>query len=254
MNPPNGTRSYRLRVWRQPGPTAPGRLVDYTVSGVDPGVSFLEMLDRLNEDLVRKGEDPIAFDSDCREGICGTCGAAVDGRPHGPQPNTTICTLRMREFPDGVTITVEPFRARAFPIVKDLVVDRSAFDRVISRGGYISVNVGSAPEANLVPIPKDIAEAAMDAASCIGCGGCVASCPNASAALFVGAKVRQMRLLPQGEAERTRRVLAMVEQMDREGFGDCSNHGECEAACPKAISIESIATLRREFLRAAIKG
>jgi succinate dehydrogenase / fumarate reductase iron-sulfur subunit len=225
--------------------------VEYSISGIDPDLSFLEMLDLLNEELVRRGEEPVEFDSDCREGICGTCGMNIDGKPHGPLPNVTTCSLRMREFPDRATITVEPFRANAFPIVKDLVVDRAAFDRVIHRGGYISINAGSAPEANLAPIGKDVAEAAMDSAACIGCGACVAACPNASAVLFVGAKIRQMKLLPQGHPERKRRVLRMAEQMDQEGFGDCSNHGECEAACPKSISIENIATLRREYLRAA---
>lgn len=252
MNAQNGTRSYTLKVWRQAGPDKPGRFVDYQVSGIDPGMSFLETLDQINEDIIRKGEDPIAFDSDCREGICGTCGCSIDGRPHGPLPHITTCTLRMREFPNGALITVEPFRANAFPIIKDLVVDRSAFDRIIQRGGFTSVNVGSAPEANLIPIGKDIAEAAMDSAACIGCGACVAACPNAAAVLFVGAKVRQMTLLPQGRVERVHRVLGMADQMDREGFGHCSNHGECEAACPKAISLENIATLRREYLRAAL--
>jgi succinate dehydrogenase / fumarate reductase iron-sulfur subunit len=245
-------RSYTLRVWRQAGPTAAGKLVEYTVAGIDPDMSFLEMLDHLNEDLLRRGEDPVAFDSDCREGICGTCGVCIDGRAHGPLPNITTCTLRMREFVDGATLTIEPFRANAFPVVKDLVVDRSAFDRIVRKGGYISVNVGSAPEANLTPIPKDVAEAAMDSAACIGCGACVAACPNASAALFTSAKIRQLMLLPQGEPERGQRVTGMVEQMDAEGFGDCSNHGECEAACPKAISIENIATMRREYIRAAL--
>jgi succinate dehydrogenase / fumarate reductase iron-sulfur subunit len=252
MSAQNAPRSYKLRVWRQAGPNLPGRLAEYALSGVDPSVSFLEMLDQLNEDLSRRGEDPIAVDSDCREGICGTCGLSIDGRAHGPLPNITTCTLRMREFPDGATITVEPFRADAFPIIKDLVVDRSAFDRIIQRGGYVSVNTGSAPEANLMPIPKDLAEAAMDSAACIGCGACVAACPNAAAALFLGAKVRHLSLLPQGQAERERRVLQMSEQMDMEGFGACSNHGECEAACPKAISIENIAKLRREYLRALV--
>jgi succinate dehydrogenase / fumarate reductase iron-sulfur subunit len=245
-------RRYSLRIWRQAGPAAPGRLVEYTVSGIDPDMSFLEMLDQLNEELLRRGEDAVAFDSDCREGICGACGVCIDGRPHGPLPNITVCTLRMREFPDGARILVEPFRAKAFPVIKDLVVDRGAFDRIIQKGGFVSVNTGSAPEANLIPIAKDVAEAAMDSAACIGCGACVASCPNASASLFVGAKIRQMSLLPQGHPERARRVAAMVQQMDQEGFGDCSNHGECEAACPKAISIDNIGTMRREYLRAAL--
>ena len=248
------TRSYKLRIWRQPDATSTGRLVDYEVADVDPDSSFLEMLDHLNETLIKKGEEPVAFESDCREGICGACGVCIDGRPHGPITHLTTCGLRMREFVDGVTITVEPFRANAFPVVKDLIVDRSAFDRVIERGGYVSVNAGSAPDANALPIGTDTAESAMDSAACIGCGACVASCPNASASLFVGAKIRQMAILPQGDVERARRAVAMVEQMDAEGFGDCSNHGECEAACPKAISIENIATLRREYLRAAFRS
>ncbi|MCK6557023.1 succinate dehydrogenase/fumarate reductase iron-sulfur subunit [Candidatus Binatia bacterium] len=254
MSTRNGLRSYSLKIWRQAGPDKPGNLVDYAVSGIHPDMSFLEMLDQLNQDIVCAGGEPVAFDSDCREGICGTCGIVIDGRPHGPLVNVTACNLRMREFPDGAAIVAEPFRAKAFPIVKDLVIDRSALDRVIQHGGYVSINVGSAAEANQMPIPKDIAEQAMDSAACIGCGACVASCPNASASLFVGAKIRQMMLLPQGKAERTRRVLEMVQQMDAEGFGDCSNHGECEAACPKAITLENIATMRREYVRAALKS
>lgn len=247
-----GLRSYKLKVWRQPRGAASGKLVDYEVSGIDPNMSFLEMVDQLNETILKRGEEPIAIESDCREGICGTCGVCIDGRAHGPVPNITTCSLRMRSFPDKAIITVEPFRAEAFPIIKDLVVDRAGFDRIIQRGGYVSMNAGSAPEANAAPIPKDVAEAAMDSASCIGCGACVAACPNASASLFVSAKVRQMALLPQGNAERGRRVLAMVEQMDKEGFGDCSNHGECEAACPKSISIENISVMRREYMRATV--
>ncbi len=252
MTTQSGNRSYKLKIWRQRDAEADGRLVDYQISGIDPNMSFLEMLDQLNDSLIGAGQEPVAFDSDCREGICGCCGMSIGGRPHGPVANITTCSLRMREFPDGTTITVEPFRADAFPVVKDLIVDRSALDRIIQRGGYVSVNAGSAPEANATPIGKDVAEAAMDSAACIGCGACVAACPNASATLFVSAKVRQMALLPQGHPERKSRVLAMVEQMDQEGFGDCSNHGECEAACPKAISIENIAVLRREYLRAAL--
>jgi len=246
-------RSYRLRIWRQAGPHEPGRLMPYGIEGVPPNMSFLEMLDLLNERLARDGERAIEFDSDCREGICGTCGLVIDGVAHGRKAACTTCELRMREFPDGATITVEPFRARGFPIVRDLVVDRSAFDRIMARGGYVSVNVGSAPEANALPIAKDLAEKAMDAAACIGCGACVAACPNASASLFVSAKITQLALLPQGEAERGRRALGMIAQMDAEGFGDCSNHGECEAVCPKAISIETIARMRREFFRAALR-
>jgi succinate dehydrogenase / fumarate reductase, iron-sulfur subunit len=249
MSSQNGTRSYTLRIWRQPNAQTTGKLVDYKLGEVDPSVSFLEMLDQLNEDLCHRGEAPVAFDSDCREGICGTCGVVIDGRPHGPVPNITTCALRMRDFRDGATIVVEPFRADAFPVVKDLVVDRSAFDRVIQVGGYVSVNCGTAPEANNLPIGHDTAEAAMDSAACIGCGACVAACPNASASLFTAAKIRQLRLLPQGEPERTRRVTRMVAQMDAENFGDCSNHGECEAACPKSISIENIAEMRREYIR-----
>jgi succinate dehydrogenase / fumarate reductase iron-sulfur subunit len=247
-------RSYQLRIWRQAGPNNTGKLVDYRVEGIDPSLSFLEMLDHLNETLISAGDTPVAFESDCREGICGACGVAIDGRPHGPLPNVTTCSLRMREFADDATITIEPFRANSFPLIKDLVVDRSSFDRIIGRGGYCSVNTGQAPEANNLRIGKDTAEDAMDSAACIGCGACVASCPNASASLFVGAKIRQLALLPQGDVERSRRALSMVEQMDHEGFGDCSNHGECEAACPKAISIENIATMRREYMRAFVKG
>ena len=247
-------RSYQLRIWRQAGPNNPGKLVDYRVDDIDPSLSFLEMLDHLNETLIGKGEHPIEFESDCREGICGACGVVVDGRPHGPIPNITTCALRMREFDDGATITVEPFRATAFPLIKDLVVDRNPFDRIMQKGGYCSVNTGQAPEANNLRIGKDTAEMAMDSAACIGCGACVASCPNASASLFVGAKVRQLSLLPQGDVERASRALSMVEQMDEEGFGDCSNHGECEAACPKGISIENISVLRREYVRALAKG
>lgn len=249
----HGHRSYKLRIWRQARDAATGRLVDYEISGIDPNMSFLEMIDQLNESLLKQGEEPIAIESDCREGICGTCGVVIDGRAHGPIPNITTCSLRMREFPDGSTITVEPFRAEAFPLIKDLVVDRNSLDRIMQRGGYVSVDAGSAPEANSTPIGKDVAEAAMDSAACIQCGACVAACPNAAAHLFVGARIRQFALLPQGHAERARRALAMVEQMDKEGFGDCSNHGECEAACPKSISIENISALRREYMRASLE-
>jgi succinate dehydrogenase / fumarate reductase iron-sulfur subunit len=242
---------FQLRIWRQAGPGAAGRLVDYAVGDILPEMSFLEMLDVLNEDLIRRGEEPVAFDSDCREGICGTCGLVINGGAHGPKLACTTCELRMRNFPDGETITVEPFRARAFPVIKDLVVDRGAFDRIIAAGGYVSVNAGSAPDGNAIPIGKDVAEQAMDAAVCIGCGACVAACPNASAALFTSAKITQLALLPQGQPERRRRALQMVKQMDREGFGNCSNHAECEAACPKSISIRHIARMRREFLQAA---
>ncbi|HLG50759.1 MAG: succinate dehydrogenase/fumarate reductase iron-sulfur subunit [Chloroflexi bacterium] len=248
------TLKLTLRIWRQAGPTAPGRFVDYQVAGISPEMSFLEMLDVLNEQLTRRGEDPVAFDSDCREGICGMCGFVINGRPHGPNPRTTVCQLHMRFFKDGETITIEPWRARAFPIVKDLIVDRSAFDRIIAAGGYISTNVGAAPEANTIPVPRDRAEAAMDSAACIGCGACVAVCKNASAHLFVGAKITQLALLPQGEPERARRAVRMVQQMDIEGFGSCSNEGECEAVCPKGISLANIATLRREYVRGLLLG
>ena len=242
--------NFKLKIWRQAGPAVAGKFVEYAVDGVIPEMSVLEMLDHLNEDLVKKGQDPVAFDSDCREGICGTCGLVIDGKGHGSKLACTTCELRMRSFDDGDTITIEPFRAHAFPVIKDLVVDRSAFDRIMAKGGYISSNAGSAPDANAILIPKDIAEQAMDAAACIGCGACVAACPNASASLFVSAKVSQLSLLPQGQPERERRVFGMVDQMDKEGFGSCSNHAECEAACPKGISISVIARLRREFLKA----
>jgi succinate dehydrogenase iron-sulfur subunit len=243
----------RLRVWRQAGPTAPGRLVDYEAADVSPDMSFLEMLDVVNEQLIKTGEPPIAFDSDCREGICGTCGFLVNGRPHGPDPATTICQLHMRRFKDGDTVVLEPWRARAFPVVRDLVVDRSAFDRIIQAGGYASVNVGGAPDANAVPIGRATAEAAFDSAQCIGCGACVAACKNASASLFTAAKITHLALLPQGQVERGARVLAMVDRMDAEGFGSCSNEGECEAVCPKGISLVNIATMNREYWRAVLK-
>ncbi len=248
------TLTLNLSVWRQKGPDIAGKLVDYKVEGVFPEMSFLELLDLLNEQLITRGDDPVEFDSDCREGICGMCGLVVQGVGHGPRPATTTCEIRMRHFGDGETIVVEPFRAHGFPVIKDLVVDRTAFDRVMGAGGFCSTNVGSAPEANAIPIPKDQADKAMDAATCIGCGACVAACPNASASLFVSAKISQLAYLPQGKAERTRRALAMVGQMDTEGFGACSNHGECEAVCPKSISIEHIAKMRREFFKAALKG
>jgi succinate dehydrogenase / fumarate reductase iron-sulfur subunit len=241
-----------LRIWRQKNAGSPGKLVPYTVNEVSPEMSILEVLDVLNEELVKKGEEPIEFDNDCREGICGMCSLVINGIAHGPQRATASCELRMRHFKDGDTITLEPFRARAFPLIKDLVVDRSAFDRIITAGGYISVNVGSAPDANLIPIPKDKAEEAMDAAACIGCGACVAACPNASASLFTAAKISQFALLPQGHPERKRRVMRMVEQMDKEGFGDCSNHAECEAVCPKEISISHIARMKREYFKVMV--
>jgi succinate dehydrogenase / fumarate reductase iron-sulfur subunit len=242
--------NFTLRIWRQKGPTGPGAFREYAVSGIHPEQSFLEMLDHLNEDLTKRGEDPVAFDSDCREGICGACGLVIQGMAHGSKLGCTTCELRMRQFADGATVVVEPFRARGFPIVKDLMVDRGAFDRIIARGGYVSMNAGSAPDGNAIPIPKDLQEKAMDSAACIGCGACVAACPNASASLFTSAKITQLALLPQGHAERVTRVIQMVEQMDREGFGSCSNHAECEAACPKSIPVTNIAKMRREYLRA----
>ena len=241
-----------LRVWRQSGPEAAGAFETHALESVSPDMSFLEMLDVLNERLVGAGKSPIAFDHDCREGICGACSLVIDGSAHGPDSETTTCQLHMRHYRDGATITVEPFRANAFPVVRDLVVDRSAFDRIIAAGGFISVNTGSAPEANGLPVPKPDADEAMDNAACIGCGACVAACPNASAMLFVAAKVSHLKLLPQGSVEREARVLAMVEQMDKEGFGNCTNHYECGAACPKGIPVASIARMNREFLRAAL--
>ena len=239
-----------LRVWRQAGPNEKGRLVTYAAENVSPDMSFLEMLDVVNEGLITKGEDPIAFDSDCREGICGTCGFLVDGVAHGPMRGSTVCQLHLRSFRDGDTITLEPWRAAAFPLVKDLVVDRGAFDRIIQAGGYTSINVGGAQDGNAILIPKDVSEQAMDSAACIGCGACVAACKNASAHLFVGAKLTHLALLPQGQQERYRRVVSMVEQADAEGFGSCSNEGECEAVCPKEIPISNIAKMTREYIRA----
>jgi len=241
-----------LKIWRQPGPNQPGRFVDYVASDVSADMSFLEMLDVVNEALIVKGEDPVAFDSDCREGICGTCGFLVDGIPHGPDRGTTVCQLHMRRFKDGDTLTLEPWRAKAFPVLKDLVVDRSAFDRIIQAGGYTSINVGGAQDANAILIPKRLADSAMDSAACIGCGACVAACKNASAALFTSAKVSHLSILPQGEVERYSRVVKMVERHDAEGFGSCSNEGECEAVCPKEISITNIARMNREYLRAML--
>ena len=241
-----------LRIWKQSGPNVKGKLVNYKVNDISPDMSFLEMLDVLNETLIKSGEEPVEFDSDCREGICGTCGLVINGKAHGGRHRTATCQLHMRYFKDGDTITVEPFRAKSFPIVKDLVIDRSAFDRIIMAGGYISVNAGSAPEANLIPIGKEVANKAMDSAECIGCGACVAACPNASASLFVGAKISQFAILPQGQAERKQRAVQMIDQMDKEGFGSCSNHGECEAVCPKGISITNIAKMRREYLRSLL--
>ena len=248
------TINITLKVWRQEGPKVKGRLETIQANNISTHMSFLEMLDVVNEDLAKNGKLPIEFDHDCREGICGTCGAVINGIAHGPEKGITLCQLHMRKFKDGETITVEPFRARPFKPVKDLVIDRSAFDRIIAKGGYISANTGSAPDANAVPIPKEKADLAMDAAACIGCGACVASCPNASASLFVGAKISQYALLPQGQPEARRRALMMIEQMDQEGFGNCSNHGECEAVCPKNISIANIARMRREFFKSVLRS
>jgi succinate dehydrogenase / fumarate reductase iron-sulfur subunit len=241
-----------LKVWRQAGPTVPGRLVDYTAEDVNPDMSFLEMLDVVNEALIARSEDPIAFESDCREGICGACGFVVNGIPHGPDPGTTVCQLHMRRFEDNARLILEPWRARAFPLIKDLVVDRSAFDRIIQAGGYTSVNVGGAQDANAILVPKPMADKAMDAAACIACGACVAACKNASAALFTSAKISHLALLPQGRIERTSRVVQMLERHDAEGFGSCSNEGECEAVCPKEIPITNIARMNREYLRAML--
>lgn len=240
---------FTLKIWRQKDRNSPGQLATYRIEDISSDMSFLEMLDVVNEKLIAKGEDPIAFDHDCREGICGMCSLMINGRAHGLK-GSTVCQLHMRHFEDGATITVEPWRAKAFPVIKDLTVDRSAFDRIMQAGGYVSVNTGSAPEANSLPVARDKAEAAMDAAACIGCGACVAACPNASAMLFVAAKVSQFALLPQGRVEREKRALAMQRAMDAEGFGNCSSEAECEAVCPKDIKLSNIARLNREFLRA----
>ncbi len=241
-----------LKVWRQKGPQVKGTLDTYPAKNISVDMSFLEMLDVINEQLTLEGKDPIAFDHDCREGICGMCGTVVNGRAHGPEKGTTLCQLHMRHFSDGDTVVIEPWRSMAFKVIKDLVVDRSAFDEIIQAGGYISVNAGGAQDANAIPIPQEAAEKAMDAAACIGCGACVASCPNASAMLFVSAKVSQLALLPQGKPEAASRALAMVLKMDEKGFGNCSNEKECEAECPKEISIVNIARLNREFYKAGI--
>jgi succinate dehydrogenase / fumarate reductase, iron-sulfur subunit len=241
-----------LSVWRQANPKARGEFRDYVAENVSPDMSFLEMLDVVNEGLIAKGDDPIAFDSDCREGICGTCGFMISGVPHGPDRGTTVCQLHMRRFKDGDRVTLEPWRARAFPVIKDLVVDRSAFDRIIQAGGYTSINVGGAPDGNAVLVAKTLADKAMDAAACIGCGACVAACKNASAALFTSAKISHLALLPQGQVERTARAAAMVHRHDEEGFGSCSNEGECEAVCPKEIPITNIARMNREYFRAML--
>ncbi len=246
------TMTLTLQIWRQKGAGSPGSMQSYKLEGVNDDMSFLEMLDVLNGKLIKEGQDPVAFDHDCREGICGACSMVINGRPHGPRKGTTTCQLHMRTFKDGDTITIEPWRAAAFPVIKDLCVDRGAFDRVIAAGGYVSVNTGSTVDANAIPIGKTAADEAMDYAQCIGCGACVAACPNASAMLFTGAKVAQLVKLPQGQVERRGRVLNMVAQMDREGFGACTNHRECSEACPKEISFDAIELLNREFMRAQV--
>ncbi|HEY0605742.1 MAG TPA: succinate dehydrogenase/fumarate reductase iron-sulfur subunit [Herpetosiphonaceae bacterium] len=241
-----------LHVWRQKNAKSEGRLVKYEARNISPDMSFLEMLDVVNEGLIEKGEEPIAFDHDCREGICGTCGLMINGVAHGPERATTTCQLHMRHFKDGDTVYIEPWRAKSFPVLKDLVVDRGAFDRIIQAGGYISVSTGSAPEGNSTPVPKENADLSMDAAACIGCGACVAACPNASAMLFTAAKVAHLNLLPQGQPERHNRVSSMVQQMDEEGFGGCTNIGECSSVCPKEISMDFIAMLNRDLIKAAL--
>ena len=243
-----------LKIWRQPGPDQPGKMVTYRIDNIIGDMSFLEMLDVLNEQLIKKGEEPVEFDHDCREGICGACGLVINGQAHGPERGTTTCQLHMRKFKNGDTIVIEPWRAKAFPVIKDLVVDRIAFDRIMGAGGYVSVNTGPHADANATLIPLDKAEQAMDAAACIGCGACVAACPNASASLFTGAKISQYALLPQGQPEREKRVLEMVEQMDDERFGSCTNIGECTAACPKEIKLTVIARMKSEYLRAVAKS
>ena len=243
-----------LKVWRQKDVKSPGQFKEYRLQNVSTDMSFLEMLDTLNEKLIVEGEDPVVFDHDCREGICGMCSLVINGTPHGPLPATTTCQLHMRFFKDGDTITIEPWRAAAFPVIKDLVTDRSAFDRVIQSGGYVSVSTGGAPDGNALPIPKDDADVAFDAAACIGCGACVAACKNSSAMLFVSAKVSHLSLLPQGKVEENRRVLNMVAQMDAEGFGNCTNIGSCEAACPKEITLDNIARMNRLYAKALLKS
>lgn len=246
--------SVTIRVWRQDGMDEPGRMKAYKVGDVSPDMSFLEMIDLLNEDLIRKGDKPITVESDCREGICGCCGLVVNGDVHGPDEHSTVCQLHMRRFHEGDVITVEPWRVKSFPVLKDLAVDRSALERIMASGGYVSINAGAAPDANSIPVNRENAEEAMDAAACIGCGACVAACPNGAAMLFTGAKVSQLALLPQGAPERERRVLNMLEAMDKEGFGNCSNEYECEAVCPKEVKVTNIARMNREFLLANFFG
>jgi succinate dehydrogenase / fumarate reductase iron-sulfur subunit len=248
-----GNMKLTLKIWRQSGLKEKGRLAAYVLDDVSPDQSFLEMLDDLNRLLVLKGEEPVVFEHDCREGICGCCGLMINGQAHGPVRGTTVCQLHMRNFKNGDTIVIEPWRAKGFPVIKDLMVDRSAFDRIIEAGGYVSVNTGGVPDANAIPIRKENADLAMDAAACIGCGACVASCPNASAMLFVGAKISQYALLPQGQVERVARALNMVAAMDREGFGNCSNVAECEASCPKLITLSNIQRMYREHVKASWK-
>jgi len=247
------TMNLTLKIWRQANAASKGEMKPYKISGINDHMSFLEMLDVLNEELQKKGEDPVVFDHDCREGICGACSLVINGRPHGPQ-QTTTCQLHMRSFKDGDTIYIEPWRAKAFPVIKDLMVDRAAFDRILHAGGYVSVNTGSALDANNIPIGKEIADEAFNSATCIGCGACVAACKNASAMLFVGAKISQLAMLPQGQAERKRRAEAMVAQMDAEGFGACTNTGACSAECPKEISMANIAMMNREYLGAKLSS
>ena len=242
-----------LRVWRQAGPDDPGEFRYYEANDVSPEASFLEMLDQVNEALNAEGEDPIAFDHDCREGICGTCGVMINGNPHGPQSGTATCQLHMRKFKHGDSITIEPWRASSLPVIKDLIVDRTPFDRIVESGGYISINTGAAPDANIIAVPKEASDASMDAAACIGCAACVAACPNSAANLFTAAKMQHLNLLPQGQPERYTRAVAMVETME-EYFGSCTNHGECEAACPKNISIDFIAQMNKDYVKAQFKN
>jgi succinate dehydrogenase / fumarate reductase iron-sulfur subunit len=247
----NGMR-FTLKIWRQPGPNMPGKMVDYAIDGILGDMSFLEMLDTLNEQLIKKGQEPVEFDNDCREGICGMCGLVINGQPHGPVRGHTTCELYMRHFKDGATIIIEPWRAAAFPVIRDLVVDRTALDRIMQAGGYVSVRTGQAPDARSIPVPKHCADEAMDAAACVGCGACAATCKNGSAMLFVAAKASHLGLLPQGKVEQERRVLSMVKAMDAEGFGSCTVTGSCEAVCPKEIRLDFIARLNRDYLKALV--
>ncbi len=249
-----GALNLTLKVWRQKNTSSQGSFETYQAKNISPDMSFLEMMDVVNEDLIKSGKEPIAFDHDCREGICGTCSMYINGRAHGPVKGVTACQLHMRSFVNGETITIEPWRATSFPVLKDLVVDRSAFDRIQQAGGYVSVNTGSVPDANATPVPKSCADEAFNSAACIGCGACVAACKNSSAMLFVSAKVSQYAMLPQGKVERSERVMRMVEQMDKEGFGNCTNTEACEAECPKGISVSNIARMNREFLKAKLSG